>query len=107
MGTGAGETFFTEWEETFESFDQMNLHENLLRGIYGYGEPHARRAAWNTRPGDSRIHVPAIGHACGAPRRPAGTPGRQQQRLMARARARQQQLQAHLSHPPLPRAHRL
>ncbi|KAF8061125.1 eukaryotic initiation factor 4A-3 [Scenedesmus sp. PABB004] len=32
-----GETFFTEWEETFESFDQMGLHENLLRGIYAYG----------------------------------------------------------------------
>ncbi|WIA44046.1 hypothetical protein OEZ86_010415 [Tetradesmus obliquus] len=34
---GEGETFFTEWEETFESFDQMGLHENLLRGIYAYG----------------------------------------------------------------------
>lgn len=32
------EKFFTEWEETFESFDQMGLHENLLRGIYAYGE---------------------------------------------------------------------
>ena len=30
--------FFTEWEETFESFDQMGLNENLLRGIYAYGE---------------------------------------------------------------------
>ncbi|WIA44211.1 hypothetical protein OEZ86_010527 [Tetradesmus obliquus] len=29
--------FFTEWEETFESFMQMGLHENLLRGIYAYG----------------------------------------------------------------------
>ena len=34
-----GETFYTEWEESFESFDQMNLHENLLRGIYAYGTP--------------------------------------------------------------------
>eukprot|EP00882_Tetradesmus_deserticola_P000191 GHRQ01000215.1.p2 GENE.GHRQ01000215.1~~GHRQ01000215.1.p2 ORF type:complete len:414 (+),score=196.49 GHRQ01000215.1:449-1690(+) len=34
---GEGDTFFTEWEETFESFDQMGLHENLLRGIYAYG----------------------------------------------------------------------
>ncbi len=32
-----GSEFFTEWEESFESFDQMNLHENLLRGIYAYG----------------------------------------------------------------------
>ena len=30
--------FFTEWEESFDSFDQMGLHENLLRGIYAYGE---------------------------------------------------------------------
>ncbi len=34
-----GETneYFTEWNETYESFDQMQLHENLLRGIYAYG----------------------------------------------------------------------
>ncbi|KAK9807261.1 hypothetical protein WJX73_004713 [Symbiochloris irregularis] len=31
------ESFYTEWEESFESFDQMGLHENLLRGIYAYG----------------------------------------------------------------------
>lgn len=39
MGTqeGEGEKFFTEWEETYDSFDQMGLHENLLRGIYAYG----------------------------------------------------------------------
>ncbi len=30
--------FYTDWEETFDSFDQMSLHENLLRGIYAYGE---------------------------------------------------------------------
>ena len=30
--------FYTEWEETFDSFDQMGLHENLLRGIYAYGK---------------------------------------------------------------------
>jgi translation initiation factor 4A len=29
--------FAPEWEETFESFDAMGLHENLLRGIYAYG----------------------------------------------------------------------
>ena len=33
-----GDTFYTDWEETYESFDQMNLHENLLRGIYAYGD---------------------------------------------------------------------
>lgn len=35
---GEGDTFYTEWEDTYESFDQMGLHENLLRGIYAYGE---------------------------------------------------------------------
>ena len=35
--TGESNEFYTDWEETFESFDQMNLHENLLRGIYAYG----------------------------------------------------------------------
>jgi len=35
--TGQEAQFFTEWEETFDSFDQMGLHENLLRGIYAYG----------------------------------------------------------------------
>jgi hypothetical protein len=29
--------FYTEWNEASESFDEMNLHENLLRGIYAYG----------------------------------------------------------------------
>lgn len=27
----------TNWEETVESFDQLNLKPDLLRGIYGYG----------------------------------------------------------------------
>jgi translation initiation factor 4A len=36
IGEG-GDQFFTDWEETFDSFDQMDLHENLLRGIYAYG----------------------------------------------------------------------
>lgn len=40
--TDAGE-FYTEWTETYESFDQMNLNESLLRGIYAYGEIHAAR----------------------------------------------------------------
>jgi translation initiation factor 4A len=37
MSSQDNQTFFTEWEETFDSFDQMGLHENLLRGIYAYG----------------------------------------------------------------------
>lgn len=37
QGGGAENQFFTEWEESFDSFDQMGLHENLLRGIYAYG----------------------------------------------------------------------
>jgi hypothetical protein len=38
MSSQDNQTFFTEWEETYDSFDQMGLHENLLRGIYAYGE---------------------------------------------------------------------
>ena len=44
--------FYTDWEETFDSFDQMSLHENLLRGIYAYGaqpgllQPSARWQGW-------------------------------------------------------------
>lgn len=34
---GEQNEYFTDWNETYESFDQMNLHENLLRGIYAYG----------------------------------------------------------------------
>lgn len=34
---GDGELFST-WDEVAESFDAMGLHENLLRGIYAYGE---------------------------------------------------------------------
>jgi translation initiation factor 4A len=37
MSSQDNQTFFTEWEETYDSFDQMGLHENLLRGIYAYG----------------------------------------------------------------------
>lgn len=37
LGSNA-DKFYTDWEESFESFDQMGLHENLLRGIYAYGE---------------------------------------------------------------------
>ena len=35
---GNEEEFYTDWEETFQSFDQMNLNEGLLRGIYAYGK---------------------------------------------------------------------
>ena len=45
MGEGGGDEFFTEWEESYDSFDDMGLHENLLRGIYAYGGP-----ASSTRP---------------------------------------------------------
>jgi translation initiation factor 4A len=31
------EEFAPEWDEVYESFDSMGLHENLLRGIYAYG----------------------------------------------------------------------
>ena len=43
MGEGGGENFFTEWEESFDSFDDMGLHENLLRGIYAYGKAASDR----------------------------------------------------------------
>ena len=36
-GGADGEDFAPEWEEVCESFDDMNLDENLLRGIYAYG----------------------------------------------------------------------
>jgi hypothetical protein len=35
--SGGSKEFYTEWEESFDSFDQMGLKENLLRGIYAYG----------------------------------------------------------------------
>jgi hypothetical protein len=38
---GGGE-FYSEWEETAESFDQMGLHENLLRGIYAVSRGRRR-----------------------------------------------------------------
>ncbi|KAK7817940.1 eukaryotic initiation factor 4a-2 [Quercus suber] len=31
-----GQEFFTSYDEVYESFDSMKLHENLLRGIYAY-----------------------------------------------------------------------
>jgi len=39
MGESGGQNFFTEWEETYDSFEDMGLHKNLVRGIYAYGEP--------------------------------------------------------------------
>eukprot|EP00250_Pteridium_aquilinum_P007886 c17513_g2_i1 orf=195-743(+) len=35
--TGDGEEISSTWNEVCESFDEMGLHENLLRGIYAYG----------------------------------------------------------------------
>ena len=32
-----GQDFFTSYDEVCESFDAMGLQENLLRGIYAYG----------------------------------------------------------------------
>lgn len=29
--------FYTEWNEATQTFEDMNLHENLLRGIFAYG----------------------------------------------------------------------
>jgi len=37
LSTGETEEFFTSYDEVFESFDDMCLQENLLRGIYDYG----------------------------------------------------------------------
>jgi hypothetical protein len=36
---------YTEWDQSFESFDSMDLKENLLRGIYAYGESPSRLAS--------------------------------------------------------------
>lgn len=38
-----GGEFWSDWNESSESFDQMDLHENLLRGIYAYGMHPASR----------------------------------------------------------------
>ncbi|KAI5072397.1 hypothetical protein GOP47_0012503 [Adiantum capillus-veneris] len=35
--TGDGEEISSTWNEVCETFDEMGLHENLLRGIYAYG----------------------------------------------------------------------
>lgn len=32
------DNFMTDWNESFETFDEMGLNEKLLRGIYAYGE---------------------------------------------------------------------
>lgn len=71
--------FYTEWTESFDSFDAMGLHENLLRGIFAYGESpgrsmahsgsgsmslrnavRARRAHWTPGAGDADLE-PARG----------------------------------------------
>lgn len=36
-GGGEGEEAFARYDEVHESFDEMGLHQNLLRGIYAYG----------------------------------------------------------------------
>nr|XP_011470735.1 PREDICTED: eukaryotic initiation factor 4A-9 [Fragaria vesca subsp. vesca] len=35
--TAEGQDFFTSYDEVYDSFDNMGLQENLLRGIYAYG----------------------------------------------------------------------
>ncbi|KAI5078794.1 hypothetical protein GOP47_0006465 [Adiantum capillus-veneris] len=35
--TGEGDEISSTWNEVCETFDEMGLHENLLRGIYAYG----------------------------------------------------------------------
>lgn len=42
---GNEDQFYTDWDESFQSFDQMTLNEGLLRGIYAYGKPLAPRQA--------------------------------------------------------------
>ena len=36
-GSLGGEEYFRSWNEVHENFDTMGLQENLLRGIYAYG----------------------------------------------------------------------
>lgn len=38
MINAEADDFFTPYEEVCDTFDAMGLHENLLRGIYAYGE---------------------------------------------------------------------
>ena len=64
MGDGGGENFFTEWEESYDSFDTMGLHENLLRGIYAYGE----------QPSISQIQDPNLAASSSTPLRPVAMP---------------------------------
>ena len=35
--TEGGDEIATNWDEITTTFDSMDLHEDLLRGIYGYG----------------------------------------------------------------------
>ncbi|XP_030971243.1 eukaryotic initiation factor 4A-15-like [Quercus lobata] len=42
-----GQQFFTSYDEVYESFDSMGLHENLLRGIYAYGRNITNRTEKN------------------------------------------------------------
>eukprot|EP00210_Caulerpa_lentillifera_P004956 g4730.t1 len=38
LDASEGETpFYTDWDESYQSFDEMDLNEGLLRGIYAYG----------------------------------------------------------------------
>ncbi len=53
---GESKEFYTEWDQSFESFDGMDLKENLLRGIYAYGESQPPRAGSKA----SHLSLPAL-----------------------------------------------
>ena len=53
--TGEGGTFYTDWNETADSFDQMNLHENLLRGIYAVSGENGERERKAAEPPASQM----------------------------------------------------
>jgi hypothetical protein len=93
-GGGEGDRFFTEWEETFDSFDQMGLHENLLRGIYAYGAcTPARAAARRAAGAGSGCWGVDWGCAAGWKQRPGGC--NPLSRPAARQQQQQQQQQPH------------
>lgn len=58
--------FYTEWTESYDSFDEMGLQENLLRGIFAYGESHGKPAwgiasASEQGPGDGGVPDAVVG----------------------------------------------
>ena len=45
-----GEEISSSWNEVCESFDEMGLHENLLRGIYAYGNDNKIHFLFSNHP---------------------------------------------------------